>query len=69
MNSKNIKRSAKKLKEISQKYGYEIKHCHALEILSQMENNTNWHVSSKESLITDKEEGKLEKPLSITGKP
>ena len=45
MNSEEIKEQSKKLKELSKKYGYSIKHGHALEIISQLNNRSNWHIS------------------------
>ena len=42
-----IKDSAKKLAEQAKKYGYEIKHTHALELVSQILDGTNRHVSLK----------------------
>lgn len=42
-----IKDQAKKLKEMAKKYGYELKHTHALEIISQLEFGTNRHVALK----------------------
>lgn len=46
MNSQEIKVQSKKLKEIAKKFGYQIKHSHALEILSYLYNGTHWHLSS-----------------------
>ena len=46
MSIKNhIKEQSKKVKQIAKKYGYEIKHSHALEITSQLMGDNNWHVS------------------------
>ena len=39
-----LKNQAKKLSQISKKYGYNIKHTHALEIISQLEGDSNRHV-------------------------
>lgn len=47
MNSEEIKAQSKKLTECAKNYGYDIKHSHALEIISKINNDTNWHVSSK----------------------
>lgn len=41
------KERAVQLKEISKKFGYELKHTHALEIISHLDNNTNRHVALK----------------------
>lgn len=49
MNSKEIKDNAKKLKTLSKKYGYDIKHSHALEIISILDNKANWHVAGLEN--------------------
>ena len=43
----NVKIQAKKLKEIAQKYGYTLKHTHALEIVSQFLEGVNRHVALK----------------------
>lgn len=45
MDSNQVKNKSKLLKEISNKYGYKISHSHALEIMSQLENQINWHVT------------------------
>ena len=45
-----IKESSKKLKTIAKKYGYEIKHTHALEIMSQLNHNVNRHVALKKEI-------------------
>lgn len=42
-----LKDKAKNLKEISKKYGYDLKHTHALEIISQLDLNVNRHVALK----------------------
>ena len=42
-----VKDRAAQLKEISKKFGYELKHTHALEIISHLDNNTNRHVALK----------------------
>lgn len=42
-----LKDKAKQLKDISKKYGYEMKYTHALEIVSQLELNVNRHVALK----------------------
>ncbi len=39
----DIKKTAKKLKTVSKKFGYDIKHTHALEIVSQVEFGKNRH--------------------------
>ena len=46
MNSDEIKLQSKKLKTLAKKFGYDIKHSHALEILSNLNNGTHWHLSS-----------------------
>lgn len=46
MNSNDIKLQSKKLKEAASRFGYEIKHSHALEIISQMENDSHWHLAA-----------------------
>ena len=37
----SVKENAKKLKDQAKKYGYEIKHTHALELVSQLLKNNN----------------------------
>ena len=44
-----LKNQAKKLSQISKKYGYNIKHTHALEIISQLEGDSNRHVKLSKS--------------------
>jgi replicative DNA helicase len=46
MDSQSIKQKSKVLSEVAKAYGYEIKHSHALEIVSKIENGTHWHLSS-----------------------
>jgi replicative DNA helicase len=46
MNSESIKNKSKLLKALLKKYGHELKHSHALEIISQLDNEKNWHVAN-----------------------
>ena len=46
MESQEVKKKAKLLKELLAKKGIEIKHTQSLEIMSQLENNFNWHNSA-----------------------
>lgn len=45
-----IKKQAKLLKEKAKEFGYEIKHTHALELISQVTKGVNRHVALKENL-------------------
>ena len=47
MEQSQIKKQAKLLTEQAKKYGYEIKHTHALELVSQLLTNTNRHAALK----------------------
>lgn len=64
-----IKEQFKKLTELAKKYGYEIKHTHALEIISQLELGVNRHVALKEEATPNREATKQWLKFCLDGAP